>query len=198
MADGGQVPPAQGGPHSPAPCSPGRPQRPSLGSKPIPTPPLPRVSTAASRWSLWPPVRAVLPHRPTQCWGRRPELLGGSRWPRGARRVAPPTPQDTQVSALAGGTPPPREWKVGLCRGRRQVLLQPSRRVVTRLRLPGFQSLGRRGAVSAPVCPRTHSRDQGAVCTGQGVPSTALLLEGSLPAIRVRTRLPGSPGSLRP
>lgn len=92
----------------------------------------------------------------------------------------------------------PSRWHLGLCQGRRQVLPQPSGQVLTRPRLPGFQSLGG-GEPSEHRCVRGHTAEsQAAVFTVQGVPSTTPLLEVSLLAIRVHTRLPGSPGSLRP
>lgn len=107
-----------------------------------------------------------------QCWGRRSELLGGSQWPQGASAGGPVnTTGHTSLSPSWWHPPPSREWKVGLCQGRRQVLLQPSRQVLTRLHLPGFQSLGGRGAVGAPVCPRTHSRDRGQSAQVRGCPA---------------------------
>ena len=73
-----------------------------------------------------------------------------------AWQAALSTVHDTQPQLVA--PPPSQEWQVGLCRGRGQVLPQPSGRCSPDWRLPGFQSLGARGAVGAPVCLRTQQR----------------------------------------
>lgn len=111
----------------------------------------------------------------------------GARVTRPAWQAALSTPHDTQPQLVA--PPPSQEWQVGLRRGRRQVLPQPSGRCSPDRRLPGFQSLGARGAVRAPVCLRTQQR-AGRQSAEFGVPSTTPLLEGSLRTVRVHTRLP--------
>lgn len=192
--DGEQVPPAQGGPRGPAPCSLGGP-KPQLQVHPHPTPALDRDSSIQVTSMTSSQSRSAT-HGGFLCSSAGdadPSSWGAHGGPRGARVTHPAwqaalsTPHDTQSQLVA--PPPSQEWQVGLRRGRRQVLPQPSGRCSPDRRLPGFQSLGARGAVGAPVCLRTQQR-AGRQSAEFGVPSTTPLLEGSLRTVRVHTRLP--------
>lgn len=190
--DGEQVPPAQGGPRGPALCSLGGP-KPQLQVHPHPTPALDRDSSVQVTSMTSSQSRSAT-HGGFLCSSAGDADPGGAYGgPRGARVTRPAwqaalsTPHDTQPQLVA--PPPSQEWQVGLRRGRRQVLPQPSGRCSPDRRLPGFQSLGARGAVRAPVCLRTQQR-AGRQSAEFGVPSTTPLLEGSLRTVRVHTRLP--------
>lgn len=203
VADGEQVPPAQGGSCGPAPCSLGGPGAQASAPSPShPTPALNRDSSVQVTSMTSSQSRSATQggFLCSSAGDADPSSWGAHGGPRGARVTCPAwqaalsTPHD---SAPAGGTSPVAGVASGFVPGRGQVLPQPSGRHSPDWRLPGFQSLGARGAVGAPVCLRTQQRAGGSL-QSPGVPSTTPLLEGSLRAIRVHRRLPGSPGSLGP
>lgn len=197
--DGEQVPPAQGGPRGPAPCSLGGP-KPQLQVHPHPTPALDRDSSVQVTSMTSSQSRSATRGLPLQqCWGRRPG--GGSRQPQGGT-CDPPCLAGGPVnparhSAPAGGTSPvagvasgfaPRE-EAGPPPTKRTVLTRPAFTWVSESRCEGSRQ-------STGVSEDT-AESRAAVCRVRGAqhhPTPG----GQSPHCQSAHASPRSPGSLGP